>query len=68
MEILFEEVEYIDEVTTYGTGNTAAIGMLKNLAEQFLIGIDPFRVEYIWNKMFRDNFFMIFFMNHENTM
>jgi galactonate dehydratase len=40
----------------YGTGNTAAIGMLKNLAEQFLIGIDPFRVEYIWNKMFRDTF------------
>jgi len=40
----------------YGTGNTAAIGMLKNLAEQFLIGIDPFRVEYIWNKMYRDTF------------
>ena len=26
----------------YGAGHSAAAGMVKNLAEQFLIGVDPF--------------------------
>jgi galactonate dehydratase len=40
----------------YGTGHSAAVGMIKNLAEQFLIGADPFKSEQIWERMFRNSF------------
>ncbi len=40
----------------YGTGHTAGAGMAKNLAEQFLIGADPFKTEHLWDRMFRESF------------
>jgi L-alanine-DL-glutamate epimerase-like enolase superfamily enzyme len=40
----------------YGTGHSAGAGMAKNLAEQFIIGADPFQTEYIWETMFRRSF------------
>jgi len=32
----------------YGTGATAAAGMIKDLAEGFLLGADPSRIEALW--------------------
>jgi len=52
-----EGISGVGEVgLAYGTGSAAAVGMLRDLTEQFLIGADPFRVEYLWNKMYRDTF------------
>ncbi|MDR1934039.1 MAG: mandelate racemase/muconate lactonizing enzyme family protein [Candidatus Accumulibacter sp.] len=33
----------------YGCGHSGAAGMLANMAEQFLLGKDPRRIEEIWN-------------------
>ena len=35
----------------YGSGHSAAVGMVKNLAEAFLIGADPFKSEKLWDEM-----------------
>jgi len=35
----------------YGAGHSAAVGMVKNLAEAFLIGVDPFQSEKLWDDM-----------------
>jgi len=35
----------------YGSGHSAAAGMVKNLAETFLIGADPFKSEKLWDEM-----------------
>ena len=40
----------------YGTGATAAAGMIKDLAEDFLLGKDPFRIEAIWSEMYDHSF------------
>lgn len=40
----------------YGTGATAAAGMIKDLAEGFLLGMDPFRIEAIWSEMYDHSF------------
>lgn len=40
----------------YGVGNMAGVGMIRNLAEQFLIGADPFRIEHHWDTMYRKTF------------
>jgi galactonate dehydratase len=40
----------------YGVGSSAGVGMLKDLAERFLIGADPFRVDYLWDQMYRQTF------------
>ena len=40
----------------YGTGHSAAVGMVKNLAESFLIGADPFKSEKLWETMLRQTF------------
>lgn len=40
----------------YGTGGTAAAGMIKDLAEEFLLGADPFRIEAIWSEMYDHSF------------
>ena len=40
----------------YGTGHSAAVGMVRNLAEGFLIGADPFQSEKLWDEMFRQTF------------
>ncbi len=40
----------------FGVGHTAAAGMIKNLAENFVIGADPMKIEKIWETMFRSSF------------
>ena len=40
----------------YGVGGSAGAGMVKNMAESLLIGADPFRIEQIWDRMFRKTF------------
>jgi galactonate dehydratase len=40
----------------YGTGNAGGQGMLRNMAERFLIGADPFRIEQMWDTLFRGTF------------
>ena len=40
----------------YGTGHSAAVGMAKNMIENFLIGADPFKIEKIWDTIFRSSF------------
>jgi L-alanine-DL-glutamate epimerase-like enolase superfamily enzyme len=40
----------------YGIGHSAAAAMVKNLAERFLIGTDPMKIEKLWNDMFRETF------------
>jgi len=43
----------------YSTGHTAGAGMAKNLAEQFVIGADPFKSEGMWETMFRSTFWAV---------
>ena len=40
----------------YGAGHAAAVGMIRNLVESYLIGADPFASEKIWETMFRSSF------------
>ena len=40
----------------YGSGGSAGAGMVKNLAAEFLIGADPFRIEDLWDTMYRKTF------------
>ncbi len=40
----------------YGTGPTAAAGMVKDLAEAFLLGRDPSRIEALWSEMYVHSF------------
>lgn len=40
----------------YGVGCSAGLGMARDLAEHFLIGADPFRIEQLWDTMFRKTF------------
>jgi galactonate dehydratase len=40
----------------YGTGRQAAIGMLRDLIEGFVIGADPMRFEAMWHTLFRRTF------------
>jgi len=40
----------------YGSGASAGAGMVKNMAEGHLIGIDPFRIEEIWDHLYRKTF------------
>ena len=41
---------------SYGAGSTAAAGMIKDLAERYLIGADPFQIEAIWSEMYDHSF------------
>lgn len=45
-----------DAAIAYGVGATAAAGMLKELAEHFALGQDPFRIEAIWSQMYDHTF------------
>jgi galactonate dehydratase len=45
-----------DAAVAYGAGATAAAGMIKDLAEQFLLGQDPFRIEALWSEMYDHSF------------
>lgn len=40
----------------YGLGQSAAAGMLKDIAERMLIGKDPFRIEALWSEMYDHTF------------
>ncbi|MEA3345616.1 MAG: mandelate racemase/muconate lactonizing enzyme family protein [Chloroflexota bacterium] len=52
-----EGINGVGEVAlAYGTGSAAGVGMVRNLAEQFLLGADPFRIEHLWDKMYRQTF------------
>lgn len=52
-----EGIDGVGEVgLAYGVGGSAGAGMAKNLAQRFLIGADPFRIEEIWDAMYRDTF------------
>ena len=45
-----EGIHGIGEVAlAYGVGSSAGVGMARNLAENFLIGADPFRIEQLWD-------------------
>lgn len=40
----------------YGVGHSAGVGMVRNLAESFVLGADPFQSERLWDAMFRESF------------
>ena len=40
----------------YGTGALAAAGMVKDLADRFVLGRDPFRIEALWSEMYDHTF------------
>jgi len=43
----------------YGHGATAAAGMIKDLAENILLGRDPFRIEEAWSEMYDHSFWFL---------
>src|SRR5262249_6438101 len=45
-----------EAAVAYGTGATAAAGMIKDLAQDFLLGKDPFRIEALWSEMYDHTF------------
>ncbi len=45
-----------DASIAYGAGATAAAGMIKDLAEQIVLGEDPFRIEALWSRMYDHSF------------
>ena len=40
----------------YGVGGTAAAGMVKDLAERFVVGADPAGIEALWAEMYDQSF------------
>ena len=40
----------------YGTGSKAAVGMLKQMVERFVLGADPKRIEEMWQTLYRRTF------------
>src|SRR5207249_6518599 len=40
----------------YGVGETAAAGMIKDLADAIVLGQDPFRTEAVWSEMYDHTF------------
>ena len=52
-----EGISGLGEVAlAYGVGAAAGLAMARDLAERFLIGADPFRIEYLWDLAFRKTF------------
>ena len=52
-----EGVSGVGEVAlAYGVGSGAGIGMVRDLAEAFVLGEDPFQIERLWDAMFRGTF------------
>jgi galactonate dehydratase len=52
-----EGISGLGEVAlAYGVGASAGLGMVRELAERFLIGADPFRIEHLWEAMYRYTF------------
>lgn len=40
----------------YDLGHSAAVAMIKEIAEEMLIGFDPFKTELLFNRMLRESF------------
>jgi galactonate dehydratase len=40
----------------YGVGASAGVGMVRNLAESFMVGADPLRIEHLWDTMYTKTF------------
>ncbi|NOZ29955.1 MAG: galactonate dehydratase [Chloroflexi bacterium] len=52
-----EGIDGVGEVAlAYGVGAQAGLNMVRDLAERFLIGADPSRIEHLWDRMYRDTF------------
>jgi galactonate dehydratase len=52
-----EGISGVGEVAlAYGVGSSAGVGMVRNLAERFLLGADPFRIEHLWDQMYHRTF------------
>ena len=52
-----EGISGVGEVgLSHGSGHAAGAAMAKHLAEQFLIGANPFQTEKLWETMFRQSF------------
>jgi galactonate dehydratase len=52
-----EGISGVGEVgLAYGTGSSAGVGMVRDLARDILIGADPLRIDHIWDRMFRRTF------------
>ena len=50
-------IEGIGEIgLAYGHAAKAAVGQVKEMADAFLIGADPMRIEYIWDTILRQTF------------
>ncbi len=45
-----------EAAVAYGAGATAAAGMIKDLAEGFVVGKDPFGIEALWGEMYDHSF------------
>ncbi len=52
-----EGIHGIGEIAlAYGLGGEAGAKMTKEIAQFLVLGQDPFQIEYIWDRMFRDTF------------
>ena len=45
-----------DAAVAYGAGTAAAAAMVKELAEKFILGKDPFNIEALWSEMYDHSF------------
>ncbi|HZS81587.1 MAG TPA: mandelate racemase/muconate lactonizing enzyme family protein [Stellaceae bacterium] len=45
-----------DASLAYGSGATAAAGMIKDLVEEIVLGEDPFRIEALWSRLYDHSF------------
>jgi galactonate dehydratase len=45
-----------DAAIAYGVGSTATAGMVKDLAQEFLVGKDAFAIEALWSEMYDHTF------------
>jgi L-alanine-DL-glutamate epimerase-like enolase superfamily enzyme len=52
-----EGIHGVGEVgLAYGTGHSGGAGYVKNLVENYLLGVDPLNIEKIWDAMFQGTF------------
>jgi galactonate dehydratase len=52
-----EGISGVGEVAlAYGVGSSAGVGMVRDLAERFLLDADPFQIEQLWDRMYRKTF------------
>ena len=52
-----EGIDGVGELAlAYGTGSEAGVGMLKQMAERFVLNADPMRIEAMWHTLFRRTF------------